>query len=171
MKICMATTSWRNFKGKSSNYAIWQIFPVHTVLFTHTYLHTQISPVFSANAENAVNFQVNFINLHHPLQGLKLPSLHLWKIENLIFVHHLHHSLHHFILTSLFTSHFTAKLDFCPSFTSSFTSLFTYINIYITFYSKTWVSSLHGFLHWFLTVIADVCLIQYIHQSLLTTLK
>ena len=153
--------------------------PTHTVILPDWTLKKwglsnfafQHSPGFSTNAENAVNFQVNFINLHHPLQGLKLPSLHLWKIENLIFVHYLHHSLHHFILTSLFTSHFTAKLDFCPSFTSSFTSLFTYINIYITFYSKTWVSSLHGFLHWFLTVIADVCLIQYIHQSLLTTLK
>ena len=111
------------------------IFPKSTLINFWSKIY--LSPVFSTNAENAVNFQVNFINLHHPLQGLKLPSLHLWKIENLIFVHYLHHSLHHFILTSLFTSHFTAKLDFCPSFTSSFTSLFTYINIYITFYSKT----------------------------------
>ena len=72
------------------------------------------SPVFSTNAENAVNFQVNFRNLHHSLQGLKLPSLHIWKIENLIFVHY---------LGSLFTPFFT--------------SLFTYIIIYIKFYSKT----------------------------------
>ena len=116
-------------------------------LCTYAALFFSPSPIFSTNAVNAVNSQVNFINLHHSLQELKLPSLHLIfegdvnfdldVIQNSIFVHHLHHPLHHFILTSLFTSQFTAKLDFCPSFTSSFTSLFTYINIYITFYSKT----------------------------------
>ena len=44
--------------------------PSVTMLSTH-------SPVFSTNVVNAVNFQVNFRNLHHSLQGLKLPSLHL----------------------------------------------------------------------------------------------
>ena len=92
-------------------------------------------PVFSTNVVNAVNFQVNFRNLHHSLQGLKLPYLHLIfeedvnfdldVIQNLIFVHHLHHHLHHYLLTSLFTWQFTAKLDFSPSFTSIYTSNFT----------------------------------------------
>ena len=37
----------------------------------------QDSPHFSTNVVNAVNFQVNFRNLHHSLQGLKLSSLQL----------------------------------------------------------------------------------------------
>ena len=103
-----------------------------------------LSPNFSTNVANAVNFQVNFINLHHSLQGLKLSYLQLIfeedvnfdldVIQNLIFVHHLHHHLHHYLLTSLFTWHFTAKLDFFHDFhhylhhyllTSLFTSNFT----------------------------------------------
>ena len=83
------------------------------------------------------------------------------------------------------------KINFCPLFTSSFTSFYTYIIIYITIYSKTWLLSiiyiiiylhqyLHHilqqnlsfkftcFLHWFLTVIAVVCLIQYICTSKFT---
>ena len=102
------------------------------------------APVFSTNVVNTVNFQVNFRNLHHSLQGLKLSYLQLIfeedvnfdldVIQNLIFVHHLHHHLHHYLLTSLFTWHFTAKLDFFYHFhhhlhlyllTSSFTSNFT----------------------------------------------
>ena len=35
------------------------------------------SPHFSTNVVNAVNFQVNFRNLHHSLQGLKLSCLQL----------------------------------------------------------------------------------------------
>ena len=35
------------------------------------------TPVFSTNVVNAVNFQVNFRNLHHSLQGLKLSCLQL----------------------------------------------------------------------------------------------
>jgi len=82
----------------------------------------QLSPVFSTNVVNAVNFQVNFRNLHHSVQGLKLLYLHLIfeedvnfdldVIQNLIFVHNLHHHLHRYLLTSLFTSNFTAKLKF-----------------------------------------------------------
>ena len=37
----------------------------------------QDSPHFSTNVVNAVNFQVNFRNLHHSLQGLKLSCLQL----------------------------------------------------------------------------------------------
>ena len=84
------------------------------------------SPVFSTNAVNTVNFQVNFRNLHHSLQGLKLSYLHLIfhedvnfdleVIQKLIFVHHLHCHLHHYLLTSLFTWPFTAKLDFFHHF-------------------------------------------------------
>ena len=80
------------------------------------------SPVFSTNVVNAVNFQVKFRNLHHPLQGLKLPYLHLIfqedvnfdldVIQKLIFVHY----LHHYLLTSLFTWHFTEKIDFFHHF-------------------------------------------------------
>ena len=80
------------------------------------------SPVFSTNVVNAVNFQVNFRNLHQSLQRLKLPSLHLIfeedvnfdldVIQNLIFIHH----LHRYLLTLLFTWHFTAKLDFFHHF-------------------------------------------------------
>ena len=36
-----------------------------------------LSPHFSTNVVNAVNFQVNFRNLHHSLQGLKLSCLQL----------------------------------------------------------------------------------------------
>ena len=39
-----------------------------------------MSPVFSTNAVNAVNFQVNFKNLHHSLQGL---HFHLYTYEKL----------------------------------------------------------------------------------------
>ena len=43
------------------------------------------APVFSTNAVNAVNFQVNFRNLHHSLQGLKLPYLHFIFEEDVNF--------------------------------------------------------------------------------------
>ena len=35
------------------------------------------TPKNSKNVVNAVNLEVKFINFHHSLQGLKLPSLHL----------------------------------------------------------------------------------------------
>ena len=81
----------------------------------------QHTPVFSTNAVNAVNFQVNFRNLHPSLQGLNLSYLQLIfeedvnidldVIQNLIFVHYLHHLLHNYLLM--------------------------YIIIYMVFYSKT----------------------------------
>ena len=117
---------------------------VDITVFTLSVDKNRYAPNFSTNVVNAVNFQVNFRNLHHSLQGLKLSYLQLIfeedvnidldVIQNLIFVHHLHHHLHHYLLTSLFTWHFTAKLDFFHDFhhylhhyllTSLFTSNFT----------------------------------------------
>ena len=61
----------------------------------YKYIH---SPVFSTNVVNAVNFQVNFRNLHHSLQGLKLSYLHLIFEQDVNFdldvIQNLHHILH-----------------------------------------------------------------------------
>ena len=117
----------------------------------------QHSPHFSTNVVNAVNFQVNFRNLHHSLQGLKLSCLQLIfeedvnfdldVIQNLIFLHDLRHHLRQYLLTSIFTWHFTAKLDFFHYFlhylhhyllTSLFTSNFTTklkCQVYMVFYT------------------------------------
>ena len=63
------------------------------------------SPDFSLNVINALNFQVNFINLQHYLQGLKLPSLHLSFEQDVNFdldvIQNLHHILH------------SVKMNFC----------------------------------------------------------
>ena len=45
----------------------------------------QHSPHFSTNVVNAVNFQVNFRNLHHSLQGLKLSCLQLIFEEDVLY--------------------------------------------------------------------------------------
>ena len=50
----------------------FQLFQIFEVLY-----HLEITPHFSTNVVNAVNFQVNFRNLHHSLQGLKLSCLQL----------------------------------------------------------------------------------------------
>ena len=63
------------------------------------------SPHFSTNVVNAVNFQVNFRNLHHSLQGLKLSYLQLIFEEDVNFdldvIQNLHHILH------------SVKMNFC----------------------------------------------------------
>ena len=55
------------------------------------------SPVFSKNVVNALNFQVNFINLQHYLQGLKLPSLHLSFEQDVNFDLDVIENLHHIL--------------------------------------------------------------------------
>ena len=68
------------FQTKFFSLGMPSVCPHLTTVYLNTtgwwaqYYH---SPHFSTNVVNAVNFQVNFRNLHHSLQGLKLSCLQL----------------------------------------------------------------------------------------------